>query len=101
MAKVVEIKRDDERGWYRFQCPGCGHAHTIPTKGGQPTWTFNGDVNKPTFSPSILMWYPKDGKEDGEHITTCHSFVNNGMIQFLSDCKHSLADKTVELPECE
>lgn len=27
----------------------------------------------------------------------CHSFVRNGKIEFLSDCTHELAGKTVEL----
>lgn len=29
----------------------------------------------------------------------CHSFVTDGRIQFLSDCTHSLAGQTVDLPE--
>jgi hypothetical protein len=31
----------------------------------------------------------------------CHSFVRDGRIEFLSDCTHSLAGQTVELPEIE
>lgn len=29
---------------------------------------------------------------------TCHSFVRDGQIEFLSDCTHALAGKTVSLP---
>lgn len=57
-------------------------------------WSFNGDVNNPTFSPSLLVF--KDLPEQ-----RCHSFVTDGKIQFLSDCFHDLAGQTVELPEYE
>jgi hypothetical protein len=29
----------------------------------------------------------------------CHSFVKEGMIEFLSDCTHDMKNKTVELPD--
>ena len=51
-------------------------------------WTWNGDKVKPTFSPSIVVQGTK----------RCHSFVTDGLIQFLSDCSHELAGKTVPLP---
>lgn len=31
----------------------------------------------------------------------CHSFIKDGMIQFLGDCTHELKGKTVKLPEVE
>lgn len=60
--------------------------------GGGPGWSFNGDLDRPTFSPSILV-YPshKQGR--------CHSFVRDGKIEFLGDCDHALKGQTVELPE--
>lgn len=33
-----------------FWCPGCNRAHSIKIG----VWQFNGDVEKPTFSPSVL-----------------------------------------------
>jgi hypothetical protein len=77
----------DEKGEYigvMIFCPGCGCAHLF-----KPQWEFNGDYNKPTFHPSMLVRYP-DGR-------ACHSFVVNGAIEFLRDSYHSLAGKTVEL----
>jgi hypothetical protein len=38
---------------------------------------------------------------NGGHANQCHSFIRNGQIQFLSDCHHELAGKTVDLPEVE
>lgn len=84
---------------YSFHCPGCDDVHAIPTVGpGRPCWQFNGSLDAPTFSPSILRF---EGKcEDGTIvIPRCHSFVRDGRIQFLSDCGHALAGQTVDLPE--
>ena len=84
-----------------FICPGCGQYHRIPTRqdngeGKQhPVWDFNGDVDKPTFSPSLLVRGSHD--EGGRFV--CHSFIREGRIEFLGDCVHELAGKTVELPD--
>jgi len=82
-----------------FICPGCMQTHRIPFgKGSGPRWTFNGDVNKPTFSPSLrIRWtYGEEGKPG-----VCHSFITDGQIHFLSDCTHSLAGQTVDLLDVE
>lgn len=60
------------------------------------SWTFNGDLEKPTFSPSILV---KLERTDGGKTKICHSFVELGQIRYLSDCTHHLAGKTIEMPE--
>lgn len=59
---------------------------------GTPNWTWNGDVDEPTLKPSILS---RGGNVDGE--IRCHSFVNDGKVQFLSDCSHEFAGQTVDL----
>ena len=85
---------------YRFHCPGCDEEHVITTKPYQNGWDFDGNELAPTFSPSILV-YPSH-KWDGEkrvETPRCHSFVRGGRIEFLGDCTHSLAGKTVPLPE--
>ena len=112
-------------GRYSFICPGCGDHHEIPTKTplyNGACWGFNGNVDNPTFTPSLLVrsghyvpghesdhcWctYNKEQVEKGEdpasftcHI--CHSFITDGKIQFLGDCTHHLAGKTVELPDVD
>jgi hypothetical protein len=79
-----------------FKCPGCGYWHVVPVRPieTRPSWEFNGDFDKPTFSPSILMTTTYKGQE-----IRCHSFVKDGKIQFLSDCTHELAGQTVDLPD--
>lgn len=90
-----------------IECPACGHGHlfendqhpNVPKRGGYG-WTFNGDLEKPTFTPSMLVRW--GGLKDGVEVTKiCHSFVTDGKIQFLSDCTHHLAGQTVDLPEME
>lgn len=66
------------------------------TRKGTPNWSWNGDVDKPTIKPSILT---RGGNED--HPIVCHSFVNDGKIQFLSDSTHELAGQTVDLLDVE
>lgn len=80
-----------------FFCPGCQSAHSVPVAGGEPgrNWTFNGDFDNPTLSPSIRVYVPAGSdKESGEtwpERTECHSFVRNGEIEFLDDsAAHSL-----------
>lgn len=75
------IKVNDDGGIFFF-CPGCEYAHKINT-----TWEWNKDKVKPTFSPSILV--------TGRH--RCHSYVRDGIIDFLSDCDHKLAGQKIPL----
>ena len=80
-----------ELAGYTFFCPGCNEIHTINTR-----WHFDGDYDKPTISPSILVQW-----DEGPMLRKmrCHSFIKNGEIQFLTDCTHALAGKTVPLPD--
>lgn len=112
-----------EGGRLSFRCPGCQDIHTVNAgaDAGPPCWGWNGSLERPTLSPSILA---KSGHfasghrpgEDGcwcdynrEHPEApvsfacyfCHSFVEGGRIRFLPDCSHSLAGQTVELPPWE
>jgi hypothetical protein len=100
-----------EAGQAAFYCLGCKRVHGINVEiDGTPKWTFNGSVTEPTLSPSILSRYrhpkgysnenPAPADFDGEYVTeVCHSFVRGGNIEYLSDCTHELAGKTIELPE--
>jgi len=90
MAKVTEIS--NEKGTYIFDCPGCKCSHAYYTS-GPVKWGFNGDVNNPTFTPSLKNTYP-DGK-------VCHLFVKNGKIEYCGDCFHELKGQTVEMEEIE
>lgn len=96
MPKVSIITNEDKtvtQVW--FYCPGCKCHHAFTVK--HPTfspWTWNEDLEKPTFSPSLLC------NEDYPE-SRCHSFVKEGRIQFLGDCFHELKNQTVELDEID
>lgn len=73
-----------------YYCPGCEEPHAIPTQTPYPNgakWSFDGNVDKPTFSPSV------------HRVGVCHHFVQAGKIAFCSDCTHALAGQTVDLPD--
>jgi hypothetical protein len=91
MSRDEKIVRRCADGTLAVFCPACKCAHGVNSG-----WTFNGDMERPTFSPSILVTW--EGFEDGKEIKKiCHSYVRDGQIQFLNDCTHELAGKTVPL----
>jgi hypothetical protein len=108
---------------FSFWCPGCNGNHGVWVKGAT-VWTFNGNTERPTFQPSLLVrsghylygsehipgkvagqdpcWCTWNRDHPGDpapfKCTVCHTFVTDGMIQFLGDCTHELAGQTVEMP---
>jgi hypothetical protein len=105
MAQISRVLRSVEDGGLLFKCPGCANNHMIKTGAGSgPRWGWNGDVEKPTFTPSVLVTYngADAGQDRGDGAlappAVCHSFVTDGRIQFLTDCTHALAGQTVDLP---
>lgn len=76
-------------------CDGCKMIHTVPVVGDQG-WSFNGSLVRPTLSPSVLCtWdYPPTSVVPSRR---CHIFIRDGVVEFLSDCTHDLAGKTVPL----
>jgi hypothetical protein len=100
-------------GGYGYWCQGCEEMHVV-SKG----WKFDGNLDAPTFSPSVLVtcghytpgfkpggtcWctYYKahpDEPRDFE-CSCCHTFIKGGMVEFLSDCTHKFAGQTLPLPD--
>ena len=56
-------------------------------------WTFNGDYDKPTFGPSMLS----NRDKVNEHLPVCHSFLREGVWQYLGDCSHEMAGQHVPM----
>lgn len=69
-------------------CPACTDVHLFDKR-----WTYNGDPEKPTFSPSMLV-YSVEGFRG-----RCHSFLRDGVWQFLDDCEHALKGTNVPAPD--
>lgn len=121
MAKVLPYndKNGKQIGFMIF-CPACncGHGFLINSDIPGRNWSFDGNMEKPTFNPSMLVrgtMYPsggrwpnedemaqlKAGKDFGPEMRpyVCHSFVRDGKIQFLGDCTHKFANVTLDLPD--
>lgn len=82
-----------------FWCPGCGEHHGVYVEREQrPRWGWNDSMDRPTFTPSILVTWEWGEKREKK---VCHSFVTDGQIRFLGDCTHKLAGQTVPLPPIE
>lgn len=92
-AKRLE-RGDGSYGGHLVECPACGFGHLFEVN----RWTFNGDEERPTFSPSMLV-HPNPNANPPSPL--CHSFVRDGRIEFLSDCTHALAGQTVDLQELD
>lgn len=93
--KVQEITHNDKIVGYYFDCPGCDHAHIFYTGNTTgPNWKFNGDVNNPTFTPSLMN--DKDRPE-----RRCHLIMTDGKINYCNDCYHDLSGKTIEMGNIE
>ena len=77
---------------FAFHCVACGCAHSINDR-----WGFNGDLENPTITPSILV--NGDPRLLNPAVPRCHSFVTNGKIHYLEDCTHLFAGQTIDLPD--
>lgn len=107
----------------RVHLPGPSGVMTFPviTKGtreGTGKWTWNGDTEKPTLRPSLLTTsghFCASHKEDDDCWCTynkdnpnpnhtsvfqcfrCHTWLNDGHVQFLPDCSHEFVGQTLDL----
>lgn len=99
MAKI----RDEGEGRYSFYCPGCDHMHIYFVNSphwhkDSQGWTFNGNFDKPSFTPSLLNTWgknvnPKYEEPEGPAPKNgwsgvCHLFVTDGVINYCGDCTH-------------
>ncbi len=53
-------------------------------------WSWNGDIDKPTFQPSVRI----------DSLGT-HFFITDGRIQFLNDCTHKFKGQTVDMEDVD
>lgn len=86
-AKIHKMGTNERGDVWAFHCPGCEYGHMYEV----PRWSWNGSVDKPTFTPSLLV--------NKDHPTCCHLNMNEGMIQFHDDSHHKLAGQKVECPD--
>lgn len=100
-----------------FFCPACKCGHAVWTEKKNhlgAVWTFNGNMEKPTFTPSLKIWQetwtPPVTPENLEQwqqkpwpqtkVThVCHTNVTDGVIHFHPDCTHAFGGKQVPMED--
>lgn len=122
MTNPVAQVTDVVHGEWKYKhiwlwCPGCEHyrdgdpepaggLHALPIAGSGtipgPSWNFDGNLEAPTLSPSILTrtehtrrWVEGELVDAG--LFVCHSFLVAGVWQFLGDCTHQYANQHVPM----
>lgn len=59
-------------------------------------WTFDGNVESPTFTPSFKhTWTWGETREP----KCCHYVITAGKVAYCSDCSHALANQTIDFPD--
>ena len=88
MAQVSSKLRSVGGGGLAYWCQGCKEAHIVWIEGhepndGRPRWSFNGDLEKPVFGPSVLCRsyrypHPYEPDTNPEHAEIRQKFEQAG-----------------------
>lgn len=97
---------EPQEGWkpqpeytHAHYCPACRQLHEYAVEGpfrNGAQWSFNGDYERPTFTPSMRIVWGMGGDQPNKQ---CHYFVTDGQIRYCADSTHALAGLTVNLPD--
>lgn len=85
-----------------FVCPACalhGSGIHMLTVNEPNSWTWDGNLEAPTLSPSIAS---HGAAVDGVWVADwlCHSYLEAGLFRFLSDSTHAMAGQVgVPMPD--
>ena len=100
MSQVSEVMRRGQTAFFHW-CPACEEMHPLPH-----SWDFDGNVEKPTFSPSFAQTFvhwtegvdeeTNLGRGEKQH-RLCHYIITGGIINFCSDSWHRRTD-SVPMP---
>lgn len=90
----LQMRDKDYGEQVQYRCPGCKTIHIIAIGDGPgERWTFDGNMEHPTFKPSVLVSIPEhtvDGVVYPRKVL-CHHYVVSGQINFLDDSEgHTL-----------
>jgi phage terminase large subunit GpA-like protein len=86
--QVGPFMRQSASGRFFHWCPACEMAHALPADNG---WTYNGNPDAPTFTPSFRQMRVRDGKD-------CHYNITNGMIVWHNDSWHGRRGMQAMIP---
>jgi len=89
--RVLTDSETSEKSWWVW-CPACLDFHIFDKR-----WKMTGTEESLTFDGSMLV----QGNRHGEDFV-CHSFLRDGVWDFLGDCTHDMKSKKipmVDLPD--
>lgn len=100
MAQVSKVLRQGV-GRFFHMCPACIEMHPLPE-----SWQFDGNLEKPTFSPSFRQSFVRwsggtdpSGRGIGEKVDVeCHYIITAGNIHFCGDSWHKRTDVVAMVP---
>lgn len=75
ITQVSPVLRYGATAYFHW-CPACDRMHPLPD-----SWSFEGNVDQPTFSPSFRQTGVRDGKD-------CHYNITAGQIVWHADSWH-------------
>jgi hypothetical protein len=93
MSKLIY---DETESSYEVYCPGCAIKHKIFTKLSSSctqVHKFDGNLDTPTFSPSVSIDY---GLDTVNNRRVCHFFVSEGFLNY-QNCFHGFKNRSVPL----
>src|SRR5665213_3676347 len=95
MGRKLRTLENHGLSWY---CPGCQCSHWVNLRevtGDEvkvPVWKFDGNFEAPTITPSVRVVKKPT-------VIACHCYITLGHIQFLEDCEHQYAGKTIPMED--
>lgn len=93
LSRLLRTRPQDGGHAILFYCPGCRSAHRILIDVPGQSWSWSGDLERPTFTPSLKTFTPAftyTNPQTGEPVVRperilCHLHVRDGRIEFLDD----------------
>lgn len=103
---IIRVQKVNDNGriytQHMYWCPGCDSLHAVAINPDKNTlgagWTFTGTLECPTYTPSELTTWSGVNKDGAPEERRCHTFITDGVIDFLSDCTHELRGKVPMVP---
>jgi hypothetical protein len=88
-------------------CPACGEMHAFALDGKNASgaqWTWDGNVEHPTFTPSMHIKIGKYADQNWQEETAgessvCHYILTAGVINYCGDCTHAMKGQSIRLPD--
>jgi hypothetical protein len=104
VSKARDVRNADGSlyGW-SVRCPACDEMHVFPAKmnDASPGWAFNGNYDRPSFTPSLRLTWREADPSDPNPLSgkMCHSVLTDGIWNYCDDCTHALRGQKAQAPD--